>query len=158
MTSICFVVTVIMSFPLSFSALKHYFCFLIQIILTQIRDCSCKKKDRSATTNTHLIDKEEKQDPSASPSKGNISNSTRGVHNTTQHKVETIKSEVYNTKYDETSEIDDEVDDDHEDSHHHLDHYVQLPDWVTWIIIFLLFVSIFYVANKYQQMKKVNAI
>jgi hypothetical protein len=136
MTSICFVINVIMSFPLSFSALKHYFCFLLQIILTLLRDCSkCCKKDLSATTNTNLIDK---HDP----------------HSVTQTVSKPIHSKESNTREDEyTSEVDEETDVHQEESHHKLLNYVQIPEWVEFILIFLLFISIFYVANKYQKMK-----
>jgi amino acid permease len=44
--SISFVVNVIMSFPITFSSLKHYFIFLIEIILTIFRDMCCKKKEK----------------------------------------------------------------------------------------------------------------
>jgi hypothetical protein len=156
-TSISFVVNVVMSFPLTFSALKHYFCFLLQIILTMIRDnfnC-CLKKNVHSAAGSQLLDKHDQTANPHGPSPNETQQrklSDGGV--SAMHPDET-NIKLDNVHADNSSESFDEEDEEHED-HHHMHHYVEIPEWIENIIVLLIFCGIFYVALKYQEMKKVQ--
>jgi hypothetical protein len=128
--NISFVMNVVMSFPLTFSALKHYFIFLIEILASLIiKSCKKNKKDT-------LIEK---------PSIGGRTHTSS---------VPDKKTEDYNESVN-----------DHNTHHNnnHL-HMIHIPYWVEFILIFLLFLTIFFTANTYPDMKivrllkKINAL
>lgn len=117
--NISFIMNVVMSFPLTFSALKHYTIFLVEILASLIiRSCEKNKKET-------LIEK---------PSIGGRTH---------------------------TSSFPDKKNDDHDESinnnnHHNNLHMIHIPHWVEYILIFLLYLTIFFTANTYPDMKIVK--
>lgn len=56
--SLANMINVIMTFPITFNALKHYYCFVIEIILTKLRDCfRCRPSGPSVPSVTKISKK-----------------------------------------------------------------------------------------------------
>lgn len=146
--SICFVINVVMSFPLTFTSLRHYFIFLIQIIITGIRDMCCKEKKPDAE---HLLDKN-LNTPNDTQIKANqdLTHPFESKEESVMKDNETCGNDMDQYVIDRESEIE------NEDHGHHLGDYVEIPALIEYIIIFLVFALIFWVANNYQEMKMVT--
>jgi amino acid permease len=141
--SICFVINVVMSFPLTFTSLRHYFIFLLQIIITAIRDSYCKRKINT----TKLLDGHNTNNPTLVDE----TNSANPFKKAKELKVEYIHEDNSCARED-NSRAEDEEEDDHG---HNMSGYIEIPPVIEYIIIFLVFGLIFYVAINYQEMKKV---
>lgn len=141
---ISFVVNVVMSFPITFNSLKHYFIFLVQLCITLLKDscCKSKKKDNVFLTN----------------------------HNETNVKVRnqellTKDNETKIENEDEANESvsEDEDEGDFDEPTHHVSHVahhkmIEIPEYIEFIIVSGLFFLIFYTANKFPDIKTVKLL
>jgi amino acid permease len=150
--NIAFALNVVMSFPMTFSAVKHYVIFLIQLSATMIKksiSLKIKNKKResalsSVTHSSHVhTDKHESKDDS----KG---------HDDNKHgdgKQDAKKEQLFVRQKTHQSHG-------HNDDHHgggiHEDHglnLVHIPDWIEFIIVIIVYALIFLVAFLYPKMK-----
>jgi amino acid permease len=139
LVNISFVVNVVMSFPLTFNALKHYFMFLIEIIVSLIARSCCKKakkKDEELVESTLKTQKTKRSTQISKISEGHAKNNENNP-NDDPHK-------------------------DINDSKNHSSHggleIVHIPHSIEYIIIFVIFCTIFFTAVRYPDMKTVRLI
>jgi amino acid permease len=134
---ISFAVIVVTSFPLTFSALKHYFIYLIEIILTMTRDKLKEKKVK----NQQLVS----QNTEVSQNKD--SEIVRVTNYVQKHG---------NDKNDQDHGIA-QNQNEHDNSHDsvHLD-LIHIPEFVEFILVFGLFLGIFIFARKFPNLKLVK--
>lgn len=151
--NISFVVNVVMSFPLGFSAMTHYLMFLVEIIVTLIRD-SCAKKAKKK--DQELLEK---------PNKSNDSNimhshtsSIKNVnhsHNNKSHIKEKKDKKDTHDKHNTSHTPGQEHGHTHNHAHGHMA-LVHIPEYAEYLIMLCVFLLLFYTANSYPNMKIVN--
>lgn len=144
--NISFIVNVVMSFPLTFSALKHYFMYLVEIVGTLIRDKCCRRKKKE-----ELLEKGENNN---TPPEERQASHTSSVEEAKNHHKEKEKEDNKNHAGNHN----------HNHNHHHNNNnhghmeMIHIPDFLEYIIIFMVFLGIFYVANIYPNMKTVKLL
>jgi amino acid permease len=126
--SISFVVNVVMSFPITFNSLHHYVIYLIEMILTMLKDMCHKKSKKEIFLNSNIKNSENKKK----------------------------ESDNDNQTSSDSEEEETEEDNDHKKSSHAHHKMVRLPEYVEYIVVFGLFVLIFYTANMFPNIKTVK--
>ncbi len=130
LVNISFVVNVVMSFPLTFNALKHYFMFLIEIIVSVISQSCCKKENKkdAELIESSKNDKTQKNFRKSKTSEGHDKHDNNDINHSTNHS-----------------------------SHGGLE-MVHIPHSIEYLIIFAIFCTIFFTAVRYPNMKTVKFI
>lgn len=134
--NVSFVVNVVMSFPITFKAVKHYVILLLQLLLTAIKDC-LNKKDHGRHKTGHV----------------NAHNTIIGK-DTMELSAKDDNHSINHTKLiKETDLLTHKNENDSSDQAHHP--LVEIPELLEYLITLVLFLFIFYIANIFPNMKPV---